>query len=63
MYGGAIAFDSPPGFFLAGGSGPGYQGFIEQVLCGDAGRLVVVICKSGLIVILKVLVTLAPAAS
>ena len=31
-YGGAIAFDSPSGFFLAGGSGPGYQGFIEQAI-------------------------------
>ncbi len=29
-YGGGIAFDSPPKFFLAGGSGRGYQGFIEQ---------------------------------
>jgi hypothetical protein len=31
-YGGAIAFDSPPDFFLAGGSGPGYQRFIEQAI-------------------------------
>jgi hypothetical protein len=31
-YGGGIAFDSPPKFFLTGGSGPGYQGFIEQAI-------------------------------
>jgi hypothetical protein len=31
-YGGAIAFDSPSDFFLAGGSGPGYQRFIEQAI-------------------------------
>ena len=31
-YGGGIAFDSPPKFFLSGGSGPGYQGFIEQAI-------------------------------
>jgi hypothetical protein len=31
-YGGGIAFDSPPKFFLAGGSGAGYQGFIEQAI-------------------------------
>jgi hypothetical protein len=31
-YGGAIAFDSPPKFFLTGGSGPGYQRFIEQAI-------------------------------
>lgn len=31
-YGDAIAFDSPPNFFLAGGSGPGYQKFIEQAI-------------------------------
>jgi hypothetical protein len=31
-YGGAIAFDSPPHFFLTGGSGHGYQGFIEQAI-------------------------------
>ncbi|MGA2761256.1 MAG: hypothetical protein ABSF08_13170, partial [Candidatus Cybelea sp.] len=31
-YGGAIAFDSPSSFFLAGGSGPGYQKFIEQAI-------------------------------
>lgn len=30
--GGGIAFDSPPKFFLAGGSGPGYQRFIEQAI-------------------------------
>jgi hypothetical protein len=32
LYGGAIAFDSPASFFLAGGSGPGYQKFIEQAI-------------------------------
>ncbi|HLY01466.1 MAG TPA: hypothetical protein VKR56_03110 [Candidatus Cybelea sp.] len=32
LYGGAIAFDSPPGFFLTGGSGPGYQKFIMQAI-------------------------------
>ncbi|MBV8490100.1 MAG: hypothetical protein JO199_06160 [Candidatus Eremiobacteraeota bacterium] len=31
-YGGSIAFDSPPKFFLTGGSGPGYQRFIEQTI-------------------------------
>jgi hypothetical protein len=31
-YGGAIAFDSPSGFFLNGGSGPGYRKFIEQAI-------------------------------
>jgi hypothetical protein len=31
-YGGAIALDSPSNFFLSGGSGPGYQGFIEQAV-------------------------------
>ncbi|MGB8150667.1 MAG: hypothetical protein WCE97_05675 [Candidatus Cybelea sp.] len=31
-YGGAIAFDSPSGFFLTGGSGPGYQKFIIQAI-------------------------------
>ncbi len=31
-YGGGIALDSPPSFFLAGGSGRGYQGFIEQAI-------------------------------
>src|SRR5580692_164954 len=31
-YGDAIAFDSPSNFFLAGGSGPGYQKFIEQAI-------------------------------
>ena len=31
-YGGGIALDSPPRFFLTGGSGPGYQGFIEQTI-------------------------------
>jgi hypothetical protein len=30
--GAGIAFDSPPKFFIAGGSGPGYQGFIEQAI-------------------------------
>jgi len=32
LYGRGIAFDSPPHFFLTGGSGPGYQGFIEQAI-------------------------------
>lgn len=31
-YGGGIALDAPPKFFLAGGSGPGYQRFIEQAI-------------------------------
>jgi hypothetical protein len=31
-YGGGIAFDTPPNFFLSGGSGPGYQHFIEQAI-------------------------------
>jgi hypothetical protein len=40
LYGGAIAFDAPVGFFLAGGSGPGYQKFIEQAIrWGDAHGL------------------------
>jgi hypothetical protein len=30
LYGRGIAFDSPSHFFLEGGSGPGYQKFIEQ---------------------------------
>jgi hypothetical protein len=32
LYGGAVAFDAPSGYFLAGGSGPGYQKFIEQAI-------------------------------
>jgi hypothetical protein len=32
LYGGAISFDTPSNFFLNGGSGPGYQGFIEQAI-------------------------------
>ena len=32
IYGGAIAFDVPPNFFLTGGSGPGYQKFIVQAI-------------------------------
>ncbi|MBV8373438.1 MAG: hypothetical protein JOY69_09275 [Candidatus Eremiobacteraeota bacterium] len=32
VYGGGIAFDAPPNFFLGGGSGPGYQRFIEQAI-------------------------------
>jgi len=32
LYGKAIAFDVPPGFFLTGGSGPGYQKFIVQAI-------------------------------
>jgi hypothetical protein len=31
-YGGGIAFDTPPNFFLGGGSGRGYQRFIEQAI-------------------------------
>ncbi|MBV8345692.1 MAG: hypothetical protein JO190_11985 [Candidatus Eremiobacteraeota bacterium] len=31
-YGGGIALDTPPNFFLGGGSGPGYQRFIEQAI-------------------------------
>jgi len=31
-YGGGIALDTPSDFFLAGGSGPGYQTFIEQAI-------------------------------
>lgn len=31
-YGGGIALDAPPHFFLTGGSGSGYQGFIEQAI-------------------------------
>jgi hypothetical protein len=32
LYGKAIAFDSPPHFFLTGGSGAGYQALIEQAI-------------------------------
>jgi len=32
LYGGAIAFDTPPNFFLTGGSGPGYEKFIVQAI-------------------------------
>ncbi|MBV8531458.1 MAG: hypothetical protein JO104_09085 [Candidatus Eremiobacteraeota bacterium] len=32
LYGGGIALDTPPNFFLGGGSGPGYKGFIEQAI-------------------------------
>ncbi len=32
LYGGGIALDAPSSFFLAGGSGPGYQRFIEQAI-------------------------------
>jgi len=32
IYGKAIAFDVPPNFFLAGGSGPGYRKFIVQAM-------------------------------
>ncbi len=32
LYGKAMAFDVPPNFFLAGGSGPGYQKFIVQAI-------------------------------
>lgn len=31
-YGRGIALDTPPNFFLGGGSGPGYQRFIEQAI-------------------------------
>lgn len=40
LYGRGVALDSPPSFFLNGGSGPGYQEFIEQaVRWGNANRL------------------------
>ncbi len=40
LSGGAIAFDTPSDFFLAGGSGAGYQRFIEQAIrWGDAHGL------------------------
>lgn len=32
LSGGAVAFDTPSDFFLAGGSGAGYQRFIEQAI-------------------------------
>ena len=32
LYGGAVAFDVPPNFFLSGGSGPGYQKFVVQAI-------------------------------
>ena len=32
LYGGGIALDTPSDFFLEGGSGPGYQRFIEQAI-------------------------------
>ena len=39
-YGGGIALDAPPHFFLTGGSGRGYQDFIEQAIrWGDAQRI------------------------
>jgi hypothetical protein len=39
-YGGGIALDVPSSFFLAGGSGPGYQEFIEQAIrWGNAHHL------------------------
>jgi hypothetical protein len=39
-YGGAIAFDTPSSFFLQGGSGPGYQRFIERAIrWGNARNL------------------------
>lgn len=31
-YGGGIALDTPPNFFLSGGSGRGYQRFVEQAI-------------------------------
>jgi len=40
VYGGAIALDTPSDFFLTGGSGQGYQRFIEQAIrWGDAQGL------------------------
>jgi hypothetical protein len=40
LYGRGIAFDSPPSFFLTGGSGAGYQRFIEQAIrWGNANGL------------------------
>jgi hypothetical protein len=32
LYGGAIAFDTPPVFYLEGGSGAGYQTFIKEAI-------------------------------
>jgi hypothetical protein len=32
LYGKAMAFDTPPNFFLTGGSGPGYEKFIVQAI-------------------------------
>ncbi|HTA40661.1 MAG TPA: hypothetical protein VK760_16380, partial [Candidatus Acidoferrales bacterium] len=32
LYGGGVALDTPPKFFLMGGSGPGYQKFVEQTI-------------------------------
>lgn len=40
LSGRGIALDSPPSFFLAGGSGPGYQRFVEQAIrWGDANGI------------------------
>jgi hypothetical protein len=40
QYGGGIALDTPPRFFLTGGSGRGYQRFIEQAIrWGNARRI------------------------
>jgi hypothetical protein len=40
LYGGGIALDAPPHFFLTGGSGAGYRRFIEQAIrWGDANGL------------------------
>jgi hypothetical protein len=37
-YGGGIALDTPPAFFLGGGSGAGYQHFIEQAIRWGTGH-------------------------
>jgi len=48
-YGGAIAFDTPSDFFLAGGSGAGYQRFIEQAIqWGNANGLRTTVLVSAL---------------
>ena len=49
LSGGAIAFDTPSDFFLAGGSGAGYQRLIEQAIrWGDAHGLRTTVLVSAL---------------